>query len=550
MIGNESFRDLHQKVRTQSRRFIYLSNLSLFVLAAGMSSARAADADGDAVQRTNVRSPEFRVAPADVRFLMDHTGFAPQPGQPGGGTRFFISEINPAALQLISRARRHIVLSVFLFDNLYADAPNQTDVVKAYTDALLRKKAEYPDIDIAVILDASHRAYGHRISPAEQAFRANGIDVFYSDLLADLKRGTLFGVREGAGHINRGADRLTLGAWSALCSGVFGRAKLPARFDGDLVSLESVYNAALLKANHRKLLVADDGAGEYEALVSSANPHNASASHINTGIWVRGAPARYIYNLLRADLSQSIGLGGVYAHWHDGADRSHRNALLETHFPALTVTDPSAGTNTPAKAVKVTVVTEAEIRKAVLSALARTEPGDAIRIQMFYLSYQPVIDAILAACDQTGQPVRLLLDANKDSFNMEKDGTPNRQVARFLLSGAERRGASLSIRWYATHGEQNHAKVMSITNPRTGRYFLTTGSCNWTGRNIDGINMEANLVLDDAPDSVEAFNRRFDLLWTNADGCEYSLPYEAFRDQTAGDWKWRLGEAPFYYGAF
>lgn len=513
-------------------------------------SAMAEERATAEIQRTNVHSPVFRVAADEVRFLMDHTGFVPQPDQPGGGVRFFISEINPAALEMIGRAKRHIVLSVFLFDNLYAATPGQTDLVKAYTDALLRKKVECPDIDIAVILDASHRAYGHRVSPAEQTFRSHGIDVFYSDLLANLKSGTLLGVREGAGHLNRGADRLTLGAWSAVFSEVFGRAKLPARFDGDLLSLESVYNAVMLKANHRKLLVTDNGAGEYEALVTSANPHNASASHINTGLWVRGVPARFIYNVLCADLRQSAGLGGVYAHWHAAAGRQYRRTFFETHFPALPLTDSAVRSNAPPRTIGVTVVTEAEIRSAVMAALTHAGPGDAIRIQMFYLSFQPVIDAILAAADRTGQPIQLLLDANKDSFNMEKDGTPNRQVARFMLAEAKRRGLPIAIRWYATHGEQNHAKVMSITNPRTGRYILTTGSCNWTGRNIDGINMEANLVLEGARDCVESFNSRFDLLWSNADGCVYSLPYEAFRDQTAADWKWRLGEQPFYYGAF
>jgi phosphatidylserine/phosphatidylglycerophosphate/cardiolipin synthase-like enzyme len=518
----------------------------LLTLAA--APARAGDAAD--IPRTNVRSPVIRVAPDDVRFLMDHTGFVPQTNHPNGGTRFFISEINPAALAMISRARRHIVLSVFLFDNLYAAAPGQTDLVRAYTDALLRKKAATPDIDIAVILDASHRAYGHRVSPAEQAFRAHGIDVFYSDLLADLKSGTMLGVREGAGHLNRGVDRLTLGAWSSVLSQVFGRAKLPARFDGDLLSLESVYNIALLKANHRKLLVTDNGAGEYEALVTSANPHNASASHVNTGIWVRGAPARFLYNLLRADLRQSAGLGGVYAHWHDAADRSHRRTFLETHFPPIALDPAGAPSNSAPRTIGVTVATEVEIGAAVLETLARTGPGDEIRIQMFYLSFQPVIDAILAAAGRSGRPVRLLLDANKDSFNREKDGTPNRQVARYLRAEAARRGLPLAIRWYATHGEQNHAKVMSIANPQTGRYALTTGSCNWTGRNIDGINMEANLLLENARDCVAAFNSRFDLLWSNADGCEYSLPYEAFQDQIAEDWKWHLGEQPYYYGVF
>jgi len=533
---------------TKQKKDRFFAGLRLLIVIVAVAPARGGDDAG--VRRTNVRSPEFRVAPTDLRFLMDHTGFVPRPEQPGGGTRFFISEINPAALEMIGRARRHILLSVFLFDSLYAEHAAGQDVVKAYTDALLRKKSEQPDIAIAVILDASHRAYGRRVSPAERLFRAHGIDVFYSDLLSDLKSGALLGIREGAGHLNRGVDRLTLGVWSPFWGTLFGQARLPVRFDDELLSLESVYNAALLKANHRKLLVTDNGAGEYEALVTSANPHNASASHINTGIWVRGAPARFIYNLLRADLCQSVGLGSSHAHWHDAAGRAYRGTYLQACFPAITSGGQTSNTNSTSQSVGVTVVTESAIRDAILDALARTAAGDDIRIQMFYLSFQPAIDAILDAAGRSGRPVRLLLDANKDSFNMEKDGTPNRQVARHMLAQAARRGVRVEIRWYATHGEQNHAKVMSITNSRTGRQLLTTGSCNWTGRNLDGINMEANLMLEDARTCVEAFNSRFDLLWNQSDGCEYSLPYEAFRDQTAPDWKWRIGEHPYYYGSF
>ena len=139
---------------------------------------------------------------------------------------------------------------------------------------------------------------------------------------------------------------------------------------------------------------------------------------------------------------------------------------------------------------------------------------------MFYLSYQPVLDAIVRAAEVTEAPVRLLLDANKDSFNKEKDGTPNRQAARWLLNQARDRKARLEVRWYSTHGEQNHAKTMSISNPATRKYQITTGSCNWTGRNMAGVNMESNVLLDGAVKPVEDFNVLFDLFWSNSDGKE------------------------------
>jgi len=91
---------------------------------------------------------------------------------------------------------------------------------------------------------------------------------------------------------------------------------------------------------------------------------------------------------------------------------------------------------------------------------------------------------------------------------------------------------------------------MSITHAQGNKYLLTTGSCNWTGRNMDGVNMEANIIVEGSPKVAASFNRYFDRFWSNSDGMEYSLPYEAFKDRTAADWKWKKGEKPFYWSTF
>lgn len=502
-------------------------------------------ADSTRVRRTNNRSPVFRVRESDVGFFMNYTGFR-RVEDSADGERFLVTEIEPKVLDMIAGAEQHIILSVFLFDSFYAEGMPTRDVVGTVTDALVNKRRESPNIRIAVILDPSHKAYGRRVSPAERRFRENGIDVFYSDLLGGLKKASLLGVREGWGHINRAIDGITLGGWGSLWSALLSKVPIPKRFDGDLMSLESAYNALLLKANHRKLLVVDTPDGQFEVLVSSANPHNASAFHVNSAVSVRGEAATYVFNLLREDMIRSAALGRQYAHWSDKADQEYRDGFFRDRFPALDMEAVPAGTGD----VGVTVVTEDEIPRDVIRMLDGVGQGDEVRIQMFYLSFRPVVDALLEAACRTDVPVRLLLDANKDSFNREKDGTPNRQMARHLLRTGAERGADIEVRWYSTHGEQNHAKAMTITNPKTGKYILTTGSCNWTGRNMDGVNMEANVVVDGSSALAARFNRLFDMFWTNEDGVEYSLPYEAFRDQTASDRKWILGEKPYYYSTF
>ena len=43
------------------------------------------------------------------------------------------------------------------------------------------------------------------------------------------------------------------------------------------------------KANHRKLIVADDGAGGLVALVCSADPNDGGSAHSNVGLRFAGA---------------------------------------------------------------------------------------------------------------------------------------------------------------------------------------------------------------------------------------------------------------------
>lgn len=501
-------------------------------------------------RRVNNRSPAFRVHEDDLGFFMNYSAYAQGSGTATNAPRFFERQIGPKALSMIGKARKHILLSVFLFDSFYVEGTKAPDLVGALTDAIIARKRQHPDMHIAIILDPSHKAYGNRVSPAEKKLRENGVDVFYSDLVSGLRKASFLGVREGLGHTGRLLDRVTFGLSGKAGSALFSRARLPASFDGDPLTLESAYNAFLLKANHRKLLVTDIDGGDYEALVTSANPHNASAYHINSAISVRGRPARWIFNVLREDMRKSAGLGTRFTHWHTAADRRYRKRFFDACFPLLELGTAGQGRSGDDRSATAVFVTEQEIVDSISRMLGGVTAGDEIRIQMFYLSYKPVLEAILDASCTTRKPVRLLLDASKDAFNREKDGTPNRQVARYLLAEAAKRGGRIEIRWYLTHGEQNHAKVMSISDPERDRYLITTGSCNWTGRNMAGVNMESNINVEGSRKITETFNRLFDRFWTNADGRSYSEPYETYRDTIAPDWKWHIGEAPYFYSTF
>lgn len=574
--------------------------------AAGAAATVSSDAP-----RLEAESPWFRVAPDDVDVFLSFSGFKPVGESTTEGERFHRLAIGKKALAMVEAAKTTLVASAFLFDSMYSTNPEQTTgttpeqvqeekkITQVFRDKLIEKRHANPNMLIAVVLDPINRAYLDRISPAVAQFRAEGIDVFYSDLAATPP----------VGHNNAGMKALqelhrndvhvedvqtavfntialaiqNAPAFNPIFAGqnVDLMAKLAdlkagkpleiqgqkLALDGQPITLELAYNVALLKANHRKLLVTDSGS-TYEALVSSANPHNASFGAANSALSIKGEAAKYVYNVIRADVEHSIERENTviakfqatrpeevkrwaarFAFWSNArSDAAARTNYLTETFPPLSV-DPEGGAGGPAEA---RFVTENKIAQALADLLGNVEKGDEVRIQMFYLSYPPVIEAILAAAKKVDKPLRLILDPNKDAFNKTKDGTPNRQVARYILAQkAADPSTHLELRWYSTHGEQNHAKIMSITNAATGKSEIVTGSGNWTGKNIGGPNMEANLVLKGAPAVTQKFNDQFDAFWVNKPdpgetSVEYTIAYNDGRYkydlQTADDAKWKTGE--------
>lgn len=545
------------------------------------------------------------VAPGGVDLHLSYSGFKPKDGSITEGERVRRLNIGKKALAMLNEAKTTIVASAFLFDSMYSTAPESTEaaptpvqieeerkITQVFRDLLVKKRQENPQMLIAVVLDPINRAYVDRISDAAATFRKHGIDVFYSDLASTPAVGVGNLAMQKFQELHRSDVHVEdLSAWAfetietafsaarvlepmlgasfvsflkqlpTLKSGksfeVFGQ-KL--ELDGQPVNLELIYNVALLKANHRKLLVVDKGA-DYEALVSSANPHNASFGAANSALSVVGTPARYVYNSIRADVVQSVDranavaakyaakpekadrLARRFAAWSDArADAGARDAFLATAFPVLAA-GPAVAAGHEAR-----FVTEAKIADSLVEMLGAVDPDDRVRIQMFYLAYPRVLDAIVAAAKVVSKPVQLILDPNKDAFNKTKDGTPNRQVARWLLArAAQDPSVKLALRWYSTHGEQNHAKIMSISGPAKNRWQIVTGSANWTGKNIGGANMEANLVVRGGREVNEKFDAQFDVFWANSEpGIEYTIAYDdpryRYHEQTADDSKWTNGE--------
>lgn len=436
-------------------------------------------------------SPSRSVPTESVTFLSDVTRLN------DAGEREVEQEIWDEIFSLIDHAEHFILLDMFLFNDFQGSSPETTRALSSeLVEHLVARKAAIPDIAISLVTDPINTVYGGVHSEQIAALEGAGINVIFTDL------GTL-----------RDSNLL----WSAFWRPFFSWAKnsttqgwLPHPFDADggKVTLRSWLALMNFKANHRKLIVADipvkgTDAVKFATIVTSSNPHDGSSAHGNIAIRVD--------DLIWQDVISTEGTIAILAN----DDLAYYNALEHA--------DESGP-------LRVTLLREEWIRKKALELIGNAEEGERIDLAMFYLSDRKIVRAIRAA-DARGVVFRLLLDPNKDAFGFEKNGIPNRPVARELVKAS---GGDITVRWCDTHGEQCHAKLM--TGVSAGTYFLLGGSANFTGRNIGGYNLEADLLVegDDAFPAWEGARKYFERLWSNADG-SYSVDYEIYADKTI--WK-------------
>ena len=184
----------------------------------------------------------------------------------------------------------------------------------------------------------------------------------------------------------------------------------------------------------------------------------------------------------------------------------------------------------PVNGLRIQVVTEEAIADAAEAMIGAAGATDKLDLAMFYLADRSIVRALKAAAER-GVAIRVILDPNKDAFGREKNGMPNRQVARELVA------AGVPVRWAMTRGEQMHAKMLLVKRA-DGTAELLLGSANFTRRNIRNYNLETDVrvagrmsapALADASDYVER-------LWTNTGDRVFTVGYETFRD----DSRWRV----------
>lgn len=447
------------------------------------------------VYQTNKKLPEnlnFRGKQRDiyvenVAFLYDLT-FKNDNGE-------IISEqtIFDEIFSLIDAAQTYILIDAFLF-NAYTRQPDKIyrPLTAELGERLIKKKEINPDIRIDFITDPINTVYGGSENAEIEKLKAAGVNVIVTDLKALPDSNPIYS-----------AFWRTFIQW-------FGNSKnnglVPHPFTGGKpkVTLRSYLDMLNFKANHRKVFMADRK-DQAVAILTSGNPHDGSAAHSNVALKLSG-------NIWQDVYATEAAVARLSGHKLQG--------------PLQTSHEDSRG---DARPVKIVFLTENQIKKELLARIGQTSASDEIRMALFYLADRHIIKALVEASDR-GVHIQLILDPNKDAFGFEKIGVPNRPVAEELMN---RTSSKIQVRWYDTHGEQFHSKLALIKHGNQASLLL--GSANFTRRNLNNYNLEANVAVTAAGEAafIKAVEDYFDTIWDNRDGKTYTVGYDAYKDASA-----------------
>ncbi|MFA5206146.1 MAG: phospholipase D-like domain-containing protein [Lentisphaeria bacterium] len=488
----------------------------------------------------NLATPARPLAAAEVALAADLTG-RDATGKPVLRQAGF-----DRLLKLIAEADDLLVLDQFLVNTFMTGpdggAPPGRDLAGELAAALVRQKTAVPGLRVLFITDPINGCYRAGCPPALAALPKAGIPVLVTDLDATPGRNWLTGPLQRA--LEPLLDTLPP-ARAAVLPNPFGR-------NAGQLSATDWLRLLSFRANHRKVAACRTRDGRCQALVSSGNPHNASAANGNLAVWLSGPAAG---DILRSEVELARGIllrapdnchGPVPAWelWRD-LDRwplpplpaPPPAAAARTSDRPVAPSHGSPGTGDRPVAPTVSFLTDARIGEAAGRLLATAGPGDRVDALLFQLADPPLIRAFQDAA-RRGACVRLILDSNRSSFGRDKHGIPNQVTAAAMHDWAARHDAPLTIRWFATAGEQGHFKALRVAGSRAAAPdALLTGSANFTGRNLHGYTLEADLLLSPAGAAGRQFDGIFATLWENQDGLVYSEGYPA-RALAPGPSRW------------
>ncbi|WP_397338616.1 phospholipase D family protein [Paenibacillus amylolyticus] len=478
-----SSRHTSTKPKSSGRRFPYiraaLGLLILWLIAVMLYQTYKPLPPG-----ISYESPEYRTD--QVQFLHDLT----YPSE--DGLMEHEQQIYQRMLQVVEDAEQFVLVDMFLFNDYQHEGQRFPPISAEFTDAMIAKKNQHPDMDIWFITDEVNTNYNSAPNPLFQQMKQAGIHVVITNV-----------------DPLRDSTPVYSAVWRTFFQwfGQSGKGWIPNLMasDGPDVTLRSYLKLLNVKANHRKVVVS-----EKTAIVSSGNIHDASAYHSNIAFEVSGS---IIEDILRSEQAVLDISGG---------------GTVPVYSPTANDSSVDSSTNSNEGDLRIRYLTEGKVNDATLQEINAAEKGDVLWMGMFYIASPKVLDALLAAAER-GTEIRLVLDPNENAFGQEKIGIPNRPVAAELHGKSD---GKIQIRWYNTTKEQYHTKMMYIAKA-SGDHIVIGGSTNFTPRNLNDYNLENDLWVAAPPDNEFTQNvaNYFDRIWNN-DDAEFTLNLDEFQEKT------------------
>ncbi|MBH0228889.1 phospholipase D family protein [Halobacillus yeomjeoni] len=396
------------------------------------------------------------------------------------GKRVHERQIFQELYRTINDAEEFIVADMFLF-NGYTNGENEfPPISENLVDAIVKQKEKHEDLKVIFITDKINTIYGSYESETIRRLEEADVEVVLTNL-----------------NELRDSNPVYSSLWRLFFSWMGTSEKgwidNPLAKQAPDVSLTSYLKLLNIKANHRKVLVTEDA-----AMVSTANPHDASGYHENVAFKMEGPIIKDILEAEKAVVDYS----SSNVDFPDFENRSweKQEGDLRTQF-----------------------VTEGKIYQSILEELKRAGDGDTIWLGMYYLADRKVIDHLDRAAER-GAVVNIVMDPNKKAFGHEKPGLPNLPVAAEM----QRLGNdNIHLRWYDVNIEQFHTKMLYLDKQEEN--VIIAGSANYTRRNLADLNLEADVVIKGDP-SEEVFQEvstYFNRIWKNEDG-HYTADYEKY----------------------
>jgi cardiolipin synthase A/B len=403
-------------------------------------------------------------------------------------------EIFDKILETIDNAENFIMLDFFLMKQSKKAYRNLSIELK---DSLLKKKKENPEVIINFITDNYNIGYGSLESPDFNELEEGGVNVIFTDM-----------------RKLRDSNKFYSAFWRTFAE-IFGRPESPCKYtifksNGRSFCFRSVLELINAKANHRKLIVADNAEGEVVVLMTSANPDGSGSMYSNVAIWFKNAVFLDIY---KSEKSIAEFSGYTYD---------------EIDFPEIEFNKNGS--------VSLQFVTEGKIRESLVKEINSLEQGNEIDIAMFLLTERKIITALEQASDR-GVTIRLVLDPSKSLFGKDSKGVPNCAAALDLA-----KKENIEIRWFNSDRHEFHSKLVVIKKGDKIIFFI--GSANLSKRNIGDYNLEADVKVElpiTSNLSVKILNYFEDIFYNKNQN--YTLHYETCKTSWFGYVEYRLGES-------